>query len=134
MPDYLLDTNILSDLMRHPQGRIRAHLERVGDNAVCTSIIVVAELRFGVEKSGSVALRRNLDAIISALEILPLKRPADQRYAELRAYLEISGKPIGPNDLLIAAQCLAEGRIAVTANIDEFSRVPGLKVENWLAA
>ena len=133
MPDYLLDTNILSDLMKHPQGRIRAHLERVGDNAVCTSIIVVAELRFGVEKSGSVALRRNLDVILSALEILPLRHPADQRYAELRAHLELTGKTVGPNDMLIAAHCLAEGLVAVTANIDEFGRVPGLKVENWLA-
>lgn len=91
MRSYLLDTNILSDLMKHPQGRIRAHLERVGDNAVCTSIIVAAELKFGVEKSGSTALRNNLDAILSALEILPLKAPADQCYAEIRAHLDPDG-------------------------------------------
>ncbi len=132
MVKYLLDTNILSDLMKHPQGRIRAHLERVGDNAVCTSIIVAAELKFGVEKRGSLALRNNVDAILSALEILPLKPPADQRYAELRAHLESDGDTIGPNDMLIAAHCLAEDLVAVTANIDEFSRVPGLRVENWL--
>ena len=133
MPDYLLDTNIVSDLMRHPQGRVASHLERVGDKALCTSIVVVAELKFGVAKSGSRALRTNLDAILSALEILPLKAPADQRYAEIRAHLESVGKTIGPNDLLIAAHCLAEGLVAVTANADEFARVPGLKVEYWLA-
>ena len=132
MVKYLLDTNILSDLMKHPQGRIRAHLGRVGDNAVCTSIIVAAELKFGVEKRGSLALRNNVDAILSALEILPLKAPADQRYAELRAHLESDGDTIGPNDMLIAAHCLAEDLVAVTANIDEFGRVPGLRVENWL--
>ena len=133
MPDYLLDTNIVSDLMRHPQGRAASHLERVGDKALCTSIVVVAELKFGVAKSGSRALRTNLDAILSALEILPLKAPADQRYAEIRAHLESVVKTIGPNDLLIAAHCLAEDLVAVTANADEFARVPGLKVENWLA-
>ena len=68
MPDYLLDTNILSDLIKHPQGRIRAHLESVGDNAVCTSIVVAAELKFGVEKSESIALGNNLNAILSALD------------------------------------------------------------------
>ena len=134
MRSYLLDTNILSDLMKHPQGRIKAHLERVGDNAVCTSIVVAAELKFGVEKSGSAALRINVDAILSALEILPLKAPADQRYAEIRAHLDPAGKTIGPNDMLIAAHCLAEGLVAVTANVDEFRRVPGLEVENWLAS
>ncbi len=134
MRSHLLDTNILSDLMRHPQGRIRSHLERVGDNAACTSIIVAAELKFGVEKSESVALRDNLNAILSALEILPLKPPADQRYAEIRTHLDTAGKTIGPNDMLIAAHCLAEGLVAVTANTGEFGRVPGLKVENWLAS
>lgn len=134
MLEYLLDTNILSDLMKHPQGRIRAHLERVGDSAVCTNIVVAAELKFGAEKSGSIALRRNVEAILSALEILPLRPPADQRYAELRAYLELTGKTIGPNDMLIAAHCRAEGLVAVTANMDEFGRVPGLKIENWLVA
>ena len=67
------------------------------------------------------------------LEILPLKAPADQRYAEIRAHLESTGKTIGPNDMLIAAHCLAEDLVVVTANVDEFGRVPGLKVENWLA-
>ena len=131
---YLLDTNILSELMRRPDGRLRTHLERVGDDAVCTSIIVVAELKFGVAKSGSQALRTSLNAILSAVEILPFKAPADQRYAEIRSHLESVGRLIGPNDLLIAAQCVAEDLVAVTANHEEFVRVPGLRVENWLSA
>lgn len=131
--EYLLDTNIVSDLMRRPQGPVAAALARVGDDTVCTSIVVVAELKFGVKKSGSPRLQANLDAILSALEILPLKEPVDQRYAEIRHQLESVGQTIGPNDLLIAAHCLAENLVAVTANIDEFSRVPGLGVENWLS-
>ena len=64
-----------------------------------------------------------------------MRPPADQRYAELRACLELSGKTIGPNDRLIAAHCLlAGGLVAVTANTDEFGLGPGLKVENWRAA
>ncbi len=131
--EYLLDTNIVSDLMRRPQGPVAAALARVGDDTVCTSIVVVAELKFGVKKSGSPRLQANLDAILSALEILPLKEPVDLRYAEIRHHLESVGQTIGPNDLLIAAHCLAENLVAVTANIDEFSRVPGLGVENWLS-
>ena len=132
MPDFLLDTNILSNLMRHPQGRVKRNVERVGDVAVCTSIIVAAELRFGVRKSGSPRLQKNLDAILATLEVLPLRAPVDQRYAEIRNHLESLGQPIRPNDLLIAAHCLTEGLAVVTANTSEFSRVPGLRVENWL--
>ena len=132
MPQYLLDTNILSDLMRNPQGRVQRHIERVGEVAVCTSMVVAAELRFGVLKSGSENLQKNLDAVLPHIQILPLKPPADQRYAETRVHLESRGESIGPNDLLIAAHCLAENLVAVTANFKEFSRVPGLRVENWL--
>ena len=132
-PEYLLDTNIISDLVRNPQGRVAAELDRVGEGAVCTSIIVAAEMKFGAKKSDSVRLQSNLDAILSSLPILPFKKPADERYAEVRQHLESIGQPIGPNDLLITAHCLAEDLVAVTANIDEFRRVPGLRVENWLA-
>jgi tRNA(fMet)-specific endonuclease VapC len=70
--------------------------------------------------------------LLSAIEILPLEPPADRRYAELRDQLTRQGLPIGPNDLLIAAHALAAELIIVTANVAEFSRVPGLAMENWL--
>lgn len=130
---FLLDTNIVSDLMKNPQGKVATELERVGAERVCTSVIVSAELRFGVEKSGSSHLRTNLNAILSAIEVLPFEEPADERYADLRFRLESQGQPIGPNDMLIAAQCLASDLVVVTANVSEFNRVPGLPVENWLA-
>lgn len=129
---YLLDSNILSELVRHPQGLVAARIAAVGEDTVCTSIIVAAELRFGAAKSGSANLTDRVDAILSAFEILPLETPADRHYATVRWHLTREGTPIGPNDMLIAANALSEGLTVVTANVREFSRIPGLSVENWL--
>lgn len=129
---YLLDTNILSDLVRNPQGRIAQQIARVGEGAICTSIIVAAELRFGAAKRGSERLTLQLEEILSALDVEPFDAPADAAYAELRARLEASGLPIGGNDMLIAAQAISTERIVVTDNEREFIRVGSLKIENWL--
>lgn len=129
---YLLDTNIVSELVGYPKGVVAQRIAQVGEERICTSIVVSAELRFGTEKSGSKKLRAQLGAILSALEILPLERPVDRHYAELRHYLEQRGTPIGPNDILIAAHALSLGLTVVTASLKEFSRVPGLALENWL--
>ena len=129
---YLLDTNILSDLIRNPQGRIAECIAEVGEASICTSIIVAAELRYSAEKSGSARLADRIELILSALEILPMETPVDQEYGKLRHYLDSKGTPIGPNDMLIAAHALAKGLTVITANVGEFSRVPGLGVENWL--
>ena len=131
---YLLDTTILSDLVRNPQGAVAAQITKAGEDNVCTSIIVAAELRYGAIKSNSAKLAERIDLILSALEILPLETPADHQYASLRHDLTRQGTPIGPNDLLIAAHALANDLTVITANVGEFSRVPGLKVENWLQA
>ena len=129
---YLLDTNILSDLIRNPQGVVAAQIANAGEDTICTSIIVAAELRYGAIKSNSAKLAERVDLILSALEILPLEAPADHHYAALRHHLTRQGTPIGPNDLLIATHALANDLTVITANNGEFSRVPGLKVENWL--
>jgi tRNA(fMet)-specific endonuclease VapC len=128
----LLDTNILSDLVRHPQGVVAERIAAVGEDAVCTSIVVAAELRYGAVKAGSKRLSDRIELILSALEVLPLDVPADREYALLRHRLARRGTPVGPNDLLIAAQALALDLTVVTANIREFSRIEGLKIENWL--
>ena len=129
---YLLDTNTLSDLIRNPQGPVAQRISSAGESTVCTSIIVAAELRFGAKKSGSSKLAERVNLILSALSILPLEVPADRHYGEVRHQLARQGKPIGPNDLLIVAQALALDLTVVTANVQEFSRVPSLGVENWL--
>jgi tRNA(fMet)-specific endonuclease VapC len=129
---YLLDTNIVSELMRDPQGPITRRIARVGEGSVCTSIIVACELRYGVAKKGSARLTQQLEAVLDVLPILSLEPTVDRRYGELRADLERRGTPIGPNDLLIAAQALALGLVLVTDNVQEFRRVRGLEVKNWL--
>jgi tRNA(fMet)-specific endonuclease VapC len=130
---YMLDTDLLSDLIRHPQGTVANRVASVGEDTICTSIVVAAELRFGAEKSGSPKLAARIDLILSALEVLALEPPADRHYGQIRQQLTRHGTPIGPNDLLIAAHALALDITIVTANTREFSRVPGLRVENWLS-
>jgi tRNA(fMet)-specific endonuclease VapC len=129
---YLLDTNIVSDLIRAPQGRAATRIREVGEALIRTSVIVAAELRFGAAKLGSSRLTERLEAVLGLLEIVPLETPADAIYGQIRARLEHAGTPIGGNDLLIAAQAIALGDTVVTDNEREFGRVEGLKVENWL--
>ena len=129
---FLLDTNIVSDLVRHPHGRIAERIATVGEQHICTSIIVAAELRYGAARKSSSRLSAQLEAVLGALEVLALEAPADAVYGELRARLERSGQPIGANDLLIAAQALALRHTLVTDNEREFSRIDGLPIENWL--
>lgn len=129
---FLLDTNIVSDLVRDPHGRVTRRIARLGEEHVGTSIIVAAELRYGAARKASTSLSKQLEKILAALQILPFEAPADQVYGELRARLEKGGRIIGANDLLIAAQALALGCTVVTDNEQEFSRVDGLQIENWL--
>jgi tRNA(fMet)-specific endonuclease VapC len=129
---YLLDTNILSDLIRNPQGRAAMRQATVGADAICTSVIVAAELRFGAAKRGSIILTGKVEALLGATSVLSFDPPADETYAHVRKTLEIAGTPIGANDLLIAAHTLSAGCVLVTDNEREFARVPGLTIENWL--
>jgi tRNA(fMet)-specific endonuclease VapC len=129
---YLLDTNVVSDLIRHPQGRVSEHIREVGEAQICTSIIVAAELRYGAAKKASPRLATQLEAVLGALDVLPFEVPADTAYGLIRTRLEQIGRPIGGNDLLIAAQAVALGYTIVTDNEGEFARIDGLLRENWL--
>ena len=133
LPLYSLDTNILSDLVRHPQGVVARKISVVGENEICISIIVAAELRFGAAKRNSARLSNQVETILAAMLVVPFDVPTDREYAKLRQLLESSGNSIGANDLLIAAQARANGQILVTNNVREFTKVPSLQVENWLA-
>jgi tRNA(fMet)-specific endonuclease VapC len=129
---YLLDTNILSDLVRHPRGRIAERIKDVGEQNVCTSIVVAAQLRYGAVKKDSPRLTAQLETILQAIDVLALEQPADAIYGSLRATLEQAGRSIGANDTLIASHALALGHTLVTDNEREFRRVKDLRVENWL--
>lgn len=127
----MLDTNIVSELIRNPAGPA-AQRAKIVESAICTSIIVAAELRYGCAKKGSLRLLRKVQQFLSEVPVLPFDVPADGKYGEIRAELEIAGRRIGLNDLLIAAHAQALGATVVTANVGEFRRVRGLLVENWL--
>ena len=132
MTRYLLDTNTISDFVRHPGGPVADRIRKLGAAAVCTSIIVAAVLRFGVEKRGSRKLAARVAEALGVLEVLPLQAPADAAYGVIRANLEKAGRPIAANDLLIAAHAISLGCTLVTDNERDFSRIRGLSAENWL--
>ena len=129
---YLLDTNIVSDLVRNPDGRITQFIRKIGEPQICTSVIVAAELRYGAAKKRSPRLGAQLEAVLGAMDVLPFEVPADIAYGRLRVGLEETGRPIGGNDLLIAAQVIALDHILVTDNEREFRRIENLRCENWV--
>ena len=129
---YLLDTNIVSDLVRNPQGRAAQRVTLAGDFNVCTSIVVATELWYGAIKKDSPRLIKQLELVLGVMEVMPIALPVDREYGRLRARLERDGQPIGGNDLLIAAQSIVLGLTLITDNQREFSRIAELPCENWL--
>jgi len=132
VPRFLLDTNVVSHAIYEPNGVVTKGIAAVGEANTCTSIIVACELRFGVLKRKGATLAKKVEQFLVGIEVCPLEKGVDQKYAELRTALELAGTPISGNDMLIAAHALSLDCILVTANVREFRRVPGLIVENWL--
>lgn len=132
MTQYMLDANMVSDLIRHPRGPVAGRIRRIGASNVCTSIIVAAELRYGAAKKDSTRLIARVDGVLQRLRVEPFEPPADATYGLLRSHLEKVGRPIGANDLLIASHAITLNCVLVTANEREFARIDGLKYENWL--
>lgn len=131
-PAWMLDTNTLSDLIRNPRSALVWRLGNIEPDAVCTSIVVACELRFGARRMGSDVLTQRVEQLLASLTVLPLDEPADQHYADIRAALERAGTPIGNHDLFVAAHARSRGMTLVTHNMREFERVPGLRMEDWL--
>jgi tRNA(fMet)-specific endonuclease VapC len=135
MSILFLDTNIISDMMRDLRGlaATKAKIASVsrGYEVLYTSTIVQCELEYGLLKKESSRLQSAYVRVMESIEILPVDSSIAADYAKLRTTLERLGTPIGANDTLIAAHALALGATLVTADA-EFSRVPGLKIENWL--
>lgn len=104
--------------------------ERVGED-IGTSLVVKAEILYGLEKNGSLRGVRQLQYMLEAIEVWPIEEPVEQNYARLRFEMEKTGNSLGTNDLWIAAQTIALDAVVVTDD-RAFLRVPGLKVENWL--
>lgn len=133
MPRYLLDTNICIYIKNHRPPEVLARFSKLPPGKVAMSAITYGELCFGAEKSSKPKeVRQILEHLISLIPVLPLDENASLHYGKIRQHLQASGKPIGNNDLWIAAHALAGKLILVTNNVAEFERVPGLKVENWV--
>ena len=129
---YLLDTNILIATLKG-RGKIRRRLESEQLGAIRLSAIVLGELEFGAEKSAyGERNRARLAALAQRLPLVGIDYNTTRHYGKIRALLERQGTPIGANDTWIAAQALAIDATLVTDNEREFSRVPGLSLENWL--
>ena len=132
MLKYLLDTNIVVYVIkRRPIEVMGVFNENAGRMAM--SAITLSELFHGAERSAKVA--QNLAVVeefASLLEVLPYSAKASQHYGAIRSALEKAGRPIGVNDLHIAAHARSEGLTLVTNNLAEFERVPGLLTENWI--
>ncbi len=130
---YLLDTNVVIRLLKGDDSSLARRLREHRPEDICLSSIVTHELYFGAYKSARV--EANL-ARLRALrfEVLPFDLEDSIVAGEIRAKLRAKGVPIGPYDLLIAAHALGRGLILVTANVKEFRRVDGLKIEDWSSA
>lgn len=133
MPRYLLDTNICIYIKNHRPAEVLARFSKLPSGKVAMSVITYGELRFGAEKSAKPKETRHiLEQLITLIPVLPMDETVSAHYGKIRQYLQVSGKPIGNNDLWIAAHALASKLVLVTNNVAEFQRVPGLRVENWV--
>jgi tRNA(fMet)-specific endonuclease VapC len=132
---YLLDTNVCVDYLTGRFPRVAQRIQRSAPEELCLSSIVIAELRYGADKSGKPSRNHKLlDVLTNEIPGRDFDSAAASTYGQLRATLEKKGKPIGPNDMLIAAHALALGLVLVSDNVSEFKRVRGLKLENWRQA
>jgi len=130
---YMLDTNICVYLIKHNPLQVRAQFEKRQPGDILLSSIVLAELMYGISKSQH--KERNLVALemfLMPLEVVPFDEHVAGVYGDIRAGLERSGQVIGGNDLFIAAHALSLNVTLVSNNLKEFTRVPGLRLENWV--
>jgi tRNA(fMet)-specific endonuclease VapC len=129
---YLLDTNTCIELIRKRSPQVLSKLTNQAISDIVISSITIAELQYGVQKSGFVAQNQQaLNQFLIPFQYLEFDDTAAQAYGVIRAYLESQGTPIGSLDMLLAAQAIAHSLILVTNNVKEFQRVPNLQIEDW---
>jgi len=129
---YLLDTNVCVDFLNRRYLSVVEQIQSSLPEDLCLSSVVVAELRYGADRSARKAQNHErLDILTAEIQCLDFDLSAARTYGRLRSALETEGAPIGPNDMLIAAHALSLGLVLVTDNEREFRRVTSLKIENW---
>ena len=132
---YLLDTNVCVDYLTGRFPQVARRIQRSAPEDLCLSSIVIAELRYGADKSGKPSRNHErLDVLTNEIPGRDFDSAAASIYGKVRATLERKGEPIGPNDMLIAAHALSLGLVLVSDNLGEFKRIRGLKLENWREA
>lgn len=130
----MLDTNICIYLIKQKPASVLAHFEQYALGEIGISSITVAELQFGVSNSQKQQQNQAaLDLFLAPLEIVDFDVRAAQIYGRIRAYLSQQGTPMGAYDMLIAAHAQSLDVALITNNLSEFSRVPDLRLENWVA-
>lgn len=131
---YCFDTDILSAVLRRdPPLHLVRRLAQLPAEQQFTTAITAGEMLYGSSKSGNPELTgRVRDVVLRAAEVLPFDMAAAEIYGPLRARLESEGKRLAEPDLRIASIVLSRNLTLVTGNVRHFSRIPGLKVENWL--
>jgi len=129
-PRFMLDTDTVSFALRG-EGRVAEELLDHRPSDLCVSAITLAELNYGADAKRSRKLRRLIDTFAQSVQTVPFDAQAAGRFGTVAAALARKGTPIGAFDTLIAAHALALGLTLVTNNTQHFSRVSGLKVENW---
>jgi tRNA(fMet)-specific endonuclease VapC len=132
MLTYMLDTNICIYVIKNYPQDLREKFNSLAEQ-LCISCITLGELHYGVEKSAHRA--DNLTAIenfVARLDLLPFDAKAAAHYGQVRSELERAGTPCGPHDMQIGGHARSEGLIVVTNNLREFSRMQGIRVENWV--
>ena len=129
---YLLDTDTCSFIMRSRAGALWDRLDQLEERSAAISVITLGELQFGaLLKPQATRIAAQLEKLLRCLPVLPLNPDTCTHYGRIRSDLQRQGKPIGPNDLWIAAHAVAHQLTLVTNNTREFARVGGLKLENW---
>jgi len=129
---YLLDTNIISEVIKKPNGKIARKLSRLKANSFGLSVIVSCEILYGIGKNPSEKIAKQIQRGLQSIPVLDFPADAAKTYGMIRASLEREGRSIGANDLLIAAHAIHANLTLVSDKVKEFERVPGLKLENWL--
>jgi tRNA(fMet)-specific endonuclease VapC len=130
---FLLDTNTVSFHIRRSSSGLQRRLRRTKASEVALSVITEMEIRYGLARNPALRIAPLVEEFLAGISIVPLTSDVAAHYARVRADLEARGTPIGPLDLMIAAQALALRATVVTTNLKEFRRVRGLRCEDWTA-
>jgi tRNA(fMet)-specific endonuclease VapC len=130
---FLLDTNTVSFYIRRSSPALERRLRRTSAADVALSVITEMELRYGLARNPHLRIASLVEEFLAGTTILPLTSEVARVYGRIRADLEATGKPIGPLDLMIAAQAMASKATLVSNNLAEFRRIRGLRTEDWTA-